>query len=488
MQDNYGHVLKYTGIFGGVQGLKILMDVVRNKLTSIILGAFGIGVNGIFQNIADNVYSATNFGLSFSCVRRLSELFEEGTEDELRDFVRVIRTWCLWSALLSVCVCLCLLPIVNDFYFHSGDDHRWEIVLLSFFVAALPIEAGECAILKGLRRLRTVATVEATIVVTTLLTTVPVYFLLGVRGVVLSLLLGGWAKALIHLYYTVRIYPYKVSPLSTDMLRAGWPLVRVGIPYVLAAVAGAMTTSFVYKSLHDEAVIGLYKACFALIVTYAGMVFVAVEADYFPRLSSVNHDRQRMNHLINQQIDVCVLLMAPLLIVLVLFMPWIVQLLYASEFVAIVPMAQCAVFYMFFKAITTPIAYAPLAKGHSMVYLVMECIYNIVFLSIMYYGYHKNGLVGAGLAFSAAALFDLLLIGLVYGCCYGYRMRMATLSLILPQSLLLLSAVVSAFVGSPWLAFGIGLPCLCASVAITWRFLSRESQFVQRLSHLFLRR
>lgn len=35
--DSYSHILKYTGIFGGVQGLNILMSVVRNKLVAIIL-------------------------------------------------------------------------------------------------------------------------------------------------------------------------------------------------------------------------------------------------------------------------------------------------------------------------------------------------------------------------------------------------------------------------------------------------------------------
>ena len=30
LDDSYGHVLKYTGIFGGVQGLNILISLVRS--------------------------------------------------------------------------------------------------------------------------------------------------------------------------------------------------------------------------------------------------------------------------------------------------------------------------------------------------------------------------------------------------------------------------------------------------------------------------
>ena len=36
----------------------------------------------------------------------------------------------------------------------------------------------------------------------------------------------------------------------------------------------------------SEAVVGLYNAAYMLVVTYAGMVFSAMETDYFPRLSA----------------------------------------------------------------------------------------------------------------------------------------------------------------------------------------------------------
>jgi hypothetical protein len=34
----YGQVLKYTGIFGGVQGLNVIVSLVRNKLAAVLLG------------------------------------------------------------------------------------------------------------------------------------------------------------------------------------------------------------------------------------------------------------------------------------------------------------------------------------------------------------------------------------------------------------------------------------------------------------------
>ena len=472
--DSYRHVLKYTGIFGGVQGLKMFVTLGRNKLASKLLGTTGMGTNGIFLNIGEIVNSWTNFGIPFYAVQRISELYEAGKDEDLRRFVGVIRTWSVWSALLGGLLCFCLASWLNGHYFPAGEEHVFEIMLLSLFVASLPIEAVECSLLKGLRRLRTVAFIEAMAALSTFIFTVPVYFLFGMSGIVMALVLSGWAVAIIHLYFSTRIYPYRVWFFSKSVVREGWPLIRIGLPYVLAAVAGAMATGEVFSYLSDTGQVGLYKAGYGLIVTYAGMVFVAVEADYFPRLASINHDTVRLNHSINQQIDVCVLLMAPILILLVLVMPWVIRLLWTSEFLPVVTMAVCAVFYMFFKAVTTPIAYTSLAKGDSWLYFIVECIYDVVFVLMLRYGYYRMGLTGAGIALSVAALFDLLMIGIVYGFRYHIRVRRRTVALIVPQGLLLAIAVGACLWLSPLYKYIIGIGALLVSTLFTLRLFSRE--------------
>jgi len=483
--DSYRHVLKYTGVFGGVQGLRILVSMLRNKLTAKLLGEAGMGLNKRFLNISDVINAWTNLGISFYAVRQISELYEEGTDEELRHFVGVIRTWSVWSALVAGAICFFFASWLNDYYFSAGEQHQMEIMFLSLFVASLPIEAVECALLKGLRRLRTVAFIEVISAFSTLLFTVPVYFLFGFRGIVLSLVLCGWATAFIHLYFSVQLYRYRVSIFSLNVVREGWPLIRIGIPYVLAGVAGAMATGEVFKYLGDDSVIGLYTVGFGLMVTYAGMVFRAVDTDFFPRLSSVNHDTLRLNHAINQQIDVCVLLITPIMIAFALFMPQIISLLYDSRFLPATTMALCAVFYMFFKAIATPIAYISLAKGDSWMYLIMESIYDVVFAILLCYAYSRMQLTGAGIALSALSLFDLLMISCVYGLYYHFRMRWRTFLLLLPQAFLLgITLLACLFAPSVW-KFVISGLCLVASLLFSWRMLSPSVPIVQKIRNKF---
>ena len=485
--DSYRHVLKYTGVFGGVQGLKIIVALVRNKLTARLLGEAGMGLNKRFMNVAEVLNAWTNFGIPFYAVRRISELYEEGTDDDMRRFVDVIRTWGVWSALLGALICFFFASWLNDYYFPVGEHHRVEIMLISLYVAAMPIEAVECSLLKGIRRLRTVAFVEVLAALFTFVFTVPVYFLFGIRGVALSLVLCGWSVALVHLFFSVRVYSYRVHLFSRSVVREGWPLIRIGIPYVLAGVAGAMATGEVFKSLGDDATVGLYSVGYGLMVTYAGMVFSALENDFFPRLSSVNHDTTRLNHAINQQIDVCVQLIAPVMILFIMAMPWLIRLLYSSDFLPALSMTICAAFYMFFRAVTTPIAYTSLAKGDSWVYLIMECAYDVAFVFMLRWGYAQMGLTGAGIALSFAALFDLLMIGTTYALYYHYRLRLRTLRLIFLHGLLLGVAVAACLWLGGWQKFLLGFVCLFLSSWLTLRSLSTDLPLIQKVRQRFTR-
>ena len=60
--DSYSHILKYTGIFGGVQGLSILIGLVRNKFAAMLLGTAGMGLVALFNSTINMVVSAANFG------------------------------------------------------------------------------------------------------------------------------------------------------------------------------------------------------------------------------------------------------------------------------------------------------------------------------------------------------------------------------------------------------------------------------------------
>jgi O-antigen/teichoic acid export membrane protein len=74
--QGYRHILKYTGIFGGVQGLQLVLGLLRTKLMAILLAPSGMGLASLFQSTSQFLAQATNLGVSMSAVRQLSEDYE----------------------------------------------------------------------------------------------------------------------------------------------------------------------------------------------------------------------------------------------------------------------------------------------------------------------------------------------------------------------------------------------------------------------------
>ena len=65
----YDRILKYTGVFGGTQGLMTIMAILRTKLVTWLIGPAGMGINGAFNRTLNLVKSTTDLGIQFSAVR-----------------------------------------------------------------------------------------------------------------------------------------------------------------------------------------------------------------------------------------------------------------------------------------------------------------------------------------------------------------------------------------------------------------------------------
>ena len=103
--NSYRHILKYTSIFGGVQGLNVLTALVRNKCAALFLGPAGMGFASLMTATTNFLTQTAGLGLSFSAVRHISEYFDEGKQERILHCVGVIRIWCLLAAFLGIILC-----------------------------------------------------------------------------------------------------------------------------------------------------------------------------------------------------------------------------------------------------------------------------------------------------------------------------------------------------------------------------------------------
>ena len=466
MKNNsgYGHVLKYTSLFGGVQGMGILINLVRNKLVALLLGPAGMGLASLYTTAVNFVSQATSLGLSFSAVRHLSELYDHGDAARVVRFVKVIRGWSLVTALAGTLIFILLAPLLSSDLF-GRIAHAYHFVLLSPMVGMMAVTGGETAILKSACRLKSLAVVQMLAVVAALVVSVPFYYYFGMDGIIPVLLATSLATLLLTLRCSCKVCPYVLRG-SRGILGEGMGMVRLGVAFVLAGILGSGAEMAIRTFLNAGGsldMVGLYNAGYMLTITYSGMVFSAMETDYFPRLSAVNHDLAAMRDMVNRQVEVSLLLVSPMLCVLIVFLPLLLPLLYSRCFLEVVAMGQVAALSMYFKAVTLPVEYVNLARGDSRSYLLLEAAFDVLMVAAIVVGYRLFGLWGTGLALSVTHLLNVLMVVLYARRRYAYKVSRKVVAYMAIQYALGALTYASTFVRYDGLRWSLGVLAALAS-------------------------
>lgn len=455
--EQYSHVLKFTGLFGGVQGLNVVIGLVRNKFVALLLGPGGMGLVSLFNTTVQLISQATHLGISFSAVRHISEYYDAENTEKVAHYVKVVRGWCLLTALVGMLVCVVLGPFLSSATFSWGD-HTLHFVLLAPAIGMIAITGGETAILKGQRKLGALALVQIVAALASLVISIPIYYFFWQAGIVPVIVLMAFVTMCATLWFSLRLFPLQFGG-TYGILGEGMEMVRLGVAYTLAAVIGTASEMLIRSYLNvvgDLDVLGLYNAGYMLTITYAGMVFSAMETDYYPRLSAVQHDIRATNETVNRQMEVSLLLVSPMLAALIIALPVVVPLLFSQEFLPVVGMAQVAALAMYIKVLTLPVAYITLARGYSLSYLFLETSYFVAFVILIFFGYRYWGLFGTGVAITLAHVFEFLLVNAYAYKKYGYRSSATVYGYAIVQGALGLLAYILTLVADGYLYWAVG--------------------------------
>ena len=401
-------------------------------------------------------------------MRHMSEIFESGDGRRIEAFVKTVRAWSAVAAIAGVAVCVAASPLLAG-YALGGRGHAWQVAALAPTVAAVALAGGESALLKGARRLREPGDGS------------------GRAGGVVArrgracIPADGRSRhntghnahragqpcrdgAFLHKAVSCR------HEGSLAFVGRGRGMVRLGMAFIMAGVLGSGAEMAVRSFLNTAAgidVVGLYNAGYILTVTYAGMVFTAMEADYFPRLSAVNHDTAAVNTAVDRQIEVTLLVVSPMLAFIMTAMPWLVPLLYSGKFAPVVGMAQAAVLAMYARAVLLPVTYMTLAKSHSLAYLVTEGLSAAAQVALTVWCYGRWGLSGTGVALLLANVFDMAVMLVYTGVRYGYRPSLRVSAYAVLQFLTGAAAYLATFAATTVQCVVFGLLAFTASACLS---------------------
>ena len=407
--------MKATSIFGGVQFINIIIQIIRSKFVAILLGPAGMGIMGLLTATTGMIGSLTNFGLGTSAVKDIAAAFETNNLNRISVVVTVMRRLVWITGLLGLVVTAVLSSWLSQITF-GNKDYALAFIWLSATLLLNQLSSGQLVLLQGMRKLKHLAKANLSGSFIGLFVTLPLYYVWGIDGIVPGIIGTSLLSLLMSWYFSGKIKIERQALSRSQTIAEGRNMLHLGFMInlsMLFSVAASYLVRIFISHTGGVDQVGLYNAGFVIINTYVGLVFNAMGTDYYPRLSAIAHDNKLCKQAINQQAEIAILILAPILIIFLIFIKWVVILLYTKQFIAVSDMIYWAALGMFFKAASWSIAFIFLAKGASKIFFWTELTDNIILLVFNIIGYHFGGLAGLGLSFAIYFLIYLVQIYLI---------------------------------------------------------------------------
>jgi O-antigen/teichoic acid export membrane protein len=436
--------MKATSLFGGVQVFKILIGIIKSKFIAVFLGPAGMGIAGLIMSTLGLIASITNFGLETSAVKNIAGADATGDSKTISTIAGVLRRLTFFTGLLGSLSTLILAPWLSELTF-GNQNYTLAFVWVAITLLLNQLSIGQIVILQGLRKIKLMAQASLLGSLIGLIIAVPIYYFWGIDGIVPVIILTSCFTLLVSFYFSRKVKIEKISIEPKTFFTEGKGMILMGFFIGLTSIIDqllAYITKIFIGNFGDMNTVGLYDAGFLLINTYTGMIFAAMLADYYPRLSSVAKDNEKCKNEINQQAEIAILILAPAVIIFLVFTKIIILLLYSEQFLAIEGMIYWAMLGMIFKAINWSIGIIVLAKGNSKLYFKVYVIAAIWNLSTNLIGYYFWGIKGLGIAFF---VYNFLFIAVSYGVAkinYSFSFDFALLKILSIQTIIIISCFI----------------------------------------------
>ncbi len=414
-------MLNALGIFGLVQVLTMICQVVRTKLTAIWTGVAGAGLIGLYNSTMDVILNVALLNLRTSSVRDISA---ESAEEQKARMSSALRLICFVLGGVGAVVTALLSPMLSFWTF--GDyTHTLMFILLAPNILMIGISTAEQAIMQSCGELKRLAKANIWATVCALITSVPLLYYYRLQGIIPVLISYAFFNLVFPLIFRIRFKVHFARPNWSESWKIGRKMISLGLYMTLCYVADMLMSWLFAVYLNREYgidTVGLYRSGYTLLSGYLGMVFVAIGMEYYPRLASVLQSRRATSVMVRYQSRFTSLLIVLPSMLMILLAPWIIRLLFSSAFDAVGPFVAIGSIALPMRAVSWCMAYVMLVKGDGKLYAATELISTIINFTLNIIFFKTMGYVGLGWAYVIGMVAYVIIVWAVYRFRYGFRL------------------------------------------------------------------
>ena len=326
-------------------------------------------------------------------------------------------------------------------------NNKLNIVFVGVAVIFLLLSVAHTSILQALKQVKSFskATVFGAVGGTFLGLTV--VFLFGSIGLVSFLIFQPALTLLASRYFLSKNSKYLFESKYPNFKEATeqWKsLVGLGVAFMMGGLSSVATLLIVRTMLTQNLGIdaaGYFAAAWGITVTYVGFLLSAMGTDYYPRLASVIENKIESNKLINTQWQLGLAIGGPTMIFLIGSAPWVVNILYSSDFSPSTEIIQWQSVGNIFKLASWALSFAIAAASRSKLFLLIELTFNCVFIIFTWFLLPIIGIKSIGLAFLFGYICYFLLVLFLVAKLNSFKPEKLSKNLLLIQVCLSLLAL-----------------------------------------------
>jgi len=403
---SYRRILKSSSIIGGASIINIVIGLVRTKILAVILGPAGIGLVSLYTGLIQTAATLATMGLGTVGTRQIAAAV--GREDE--HALAVARRAMFWGTLLLASAgALIVWTLREVLAIHVLGDlkHAETVGWLAVGVAFTVASASQGALIQGMRRIGDMARLSVYGAILSTIFGLAALWLWGATGLVAYVLIGPLLSFILGHWFVSRLPKVGDTDISLDEMTQQWQiLLRLGIPFMGAGLVNTLVQLWIRVEVGNilgAESLGHFQAAWTISMQYIGFVLGAMGADYYPRLTSVIHDRQAATRLVNEQTEIALLMSAPIFIAMIGLTPWVIALLYSSEFMPAAEVLRWQILGDVLKVASWPLGFVILAAGAGKTFFWSETLVLLLMGSLI-----------AGLT----PIFGLKITGIAFLVCY----------------------------------------------------------------------
>lgn len=421
-KKNYSRIMKSSSLIGGAQGINMLIGMVRVKFVAMLIGPMGVGLAATYQATVNMIGTIAGLGLKSSAVRDIAQAVGNGDQEHIGRTVLTLRRMCWLTGGLGALAVALLSNTLSQMTFNS-PDYAQEIALLGLTILFANLQGGQMALIQGMRRIGDLAKLNVFGVASGSVISVGLYWWLGIEGIVPAIVLLGVTQLSASWWFARKVVVPKVTMSWFESFKAAGGMVKLGLALMwsglLIAVVGYLTRTLIAYEI-DLMAVGIFSSAFALSGLLVNFVLGAMGADYFPSLTAVNTDHQKMRELVNQQAEIGILLASPGLLATLAFAPWAIKIFYTPEFLQAADLLRWFALGCLGRVISWPMGFIMLAKGNSRLFAITETVTNMLHLALIWGFLTWFGIEGVAIAFPTLYVIYTLMMLMVSKYLIGF--------------------------------------------------------------------